>query len=277
MKYASFRGMNILPELDPLRRKALKLWRKAVLSVYKPDTPDARFGEENIWLNAETAEYVYTRFTPLQINYIKGSRPFLEQTANEITKGCKTKREKVLAIVHWVRDIHKRSDGPMEIFHGGTEEEVIKKGSDMCNEMARVFCFLCQIKGIPARFAGHPMGSHGVAEAYLESGWAYFDDRGKYFVKPNGKFASIWDLMQNPSIITKQPAWVKKNLAKTSGIARTVDFYFHPREIQQIANYSIDNCAHYSYAWTWNTSALRKKIKNIKKDLFAAIKKVHSS
>ncbi|MFC1582139.1 transglutaminase family protein [Planctomycetota bacterium] len=275
MKYRQYRGMEVVKVLSPAQRKALKLWRRAVLTVYKPDMVDAKFAEEQILLTAKTENYIYSDFTPLKIKYKKGSRPYLEEIAAKVTKNCKGERKTMLALMRWVRDIHKRHTGPYkEAFHGGTEEEVIKKGSDMCNEMARVLIFLCQICGLPGRFVGHPMGGHGVTEIHVEGGWAYVDDRGKYFEKADGTLASTWDIMQDPSIIDKQPAHVRKDLARTKGLKSTREKFFHPNEITTVANYNIDNCAHYSYEWVWNTPAVHRSTEGIKRELRKAVKKV---
>lgn len=268
MKFAEYRGMKVLKLLDPRRRKALSLWRKAVLCAYAADTVDARFGEENIWLCRKTAAYIYRDFTSLGIRYTRGSRPHLEKIAAAVTHGCRTDRARVVALLRRVRDLHKRHTGPYkDVFHGGTEEDVIKKGSNMCNEMARVFACLCQICGMPSRFIGHPLGGHGVNEVYLEGKWGYFDIRGKYFENADGSLANAWELMQDPTIIDRQPARVRKDLAKAKNVLRTRDVYFHPDEITTVANYPIDNCGRYSYDWTWNTSELRCRIAAIKKPL----------
>jgi transglutaminase-like putative cysteine protease len=91
--------------------------------------------------------------------------------------------EKFLWIGRFVRGLPDRHNwrNPLP-FTGGTEEELIAKGAQMCNENARVMIALCQVAGLPARYVGHPIGGHGVTEVYVNGRWSYYDIRGKFFV-----------------------------------------------------------------------------------------------
>jgi hypothetical protein len=66
---------------------------------------------------------------------------------------------------------------PDDFWWGGTEEQVIAKGSDWCHEVARVYCALSQVAGMPARIVyilGREDG-HAVAECFVEGAWALVD------------------------------------------------------------------------------------------------------
>ena len=93
---------------------------------------------------------------------IRGRRPLLAHFAEfgvrEHPANCV-----IMALAFFFRDIeaqfpspeHSARDGyyasPDHFMWGGTEEFVIAKGSDWCAELARVFCALCEVSGIPAR------------------------------------------------------------------------------------------------------------------------------
>ena len=67
---------------------------------------------------------------------------------------------------------------PDEFMWGGSEEFVIAKGSDWCAELARVFCALCEMKGVPARIVFALDGSdhgHVLAECYDGGEWMLVD------------------------------------------------------------------------------------------------------
>jgi len=142
-------------------------------------------------------------------------------------------------------------------------DRVIKKGSNMCNEQSRVFCVLCQVAGIPARYVGHSVGGHGVSEAYVENGWAYFDNRGKYFLKSDGSLAGAWDLMQDPQLIDQQPDEVKADLREGYDYDGTRR-YFSPVEITAVTNYFVWERDRYGYGWVWNTPALQERVAEVR-------------
>ena len=184
-------------------------------------------------------------------------------------------RERVLSILRFVRDIPTRRPGGRQagvsdLFHGGTEEEVIKKCSGMCNEQARVFCVLCQVAGIPSRYVGHYVGGHGVSEAFVEGRWAYFDIRGKYFLKPDGTLASTWDLVRDPSLIDSQPPEVRADILDGYDLQSTRR-YFSPVEVTVLTNYFAWERGRYGFGWIWNTPELQARVAEVRKEFPEAL------
>jgi len=193
-------------------------------------TVDTQMTYDRFRLCEATADYLYSKHTPRKIEYRRGTRPELEQFAAQATKGKRDERERVLGILRFVRDLHEMrpgagDKGALDPFHGGREEEVIKKGSNMCNEQSRVFCCLCQVAGIPARYVGHHVGGHGVSEAYVDGAWAYFDNRGKYFEKRDGSLASTWEVWQNTSLIRSQPKSVQADVRAGVGYDTSLVYF----------------------------------------------------
>jgi len=254
--------------LDP--RQAAVLLENTTISrsVYRPGTVDHAIFDQSIVLHEDTADYIYSEFTPLDQPYQPGSRVFLEKIVATVTDGLDNDADKALALLDWCRDIPviyargggQFGEGAGEPFHGGAEEEVIRKGSTMCNEVARVLGILAQIAGIPSRHVGHmtmidyddPQSGtgHGVNELYVDGRWAYFDIRGRYFLKADGTFASAWDLLQDPGLVeTQNEEVLSHRFSKMSH--DQVRRYYEPPSVTIIANYLAADHAKYDYSWVY--------------------------
>ncbi len=212
-------------------------------------------GKEQIKLLPETHKYLYTQYTPLRVQYRKGSRSFLEKIIVKTASKAKDDQDKVIMLMNWCVNIEKnfptRERNAESGFYrslddflwGGTEEEVIKKGSDWCGEIARVFCILNQIAGFPARIVylyhvSEPQ-AHAVGEVYVESKWSLFDVLSqKYYPKKDGTIANAWELRENPSLIDEQTEASK--------------IYYADRNFYRnicIVNYFVQDFAKYDYSW----------------------------
>ena len=141
----------------------------------------------------------------------------------------------------------------------------------MCNEKSRVMIALCQAAGLPARYVGHHIGGHGVSEAFVDGRWAYFDNRGAFFLlDPESRtaqrgepspLAGTWEIWQDRSLIRRQPPWVTREvLPRARRVALRDDLviddpalasehkYFHPKEGTSVTNYFIWEAARFNYA-----------------------------
>lgn len=259
-----------LSDLPQLVQRAYTASIHRTVAFYGEDLVDSQMTHDQVRLCEATADYVYSRYTPLELKYQRGQRPELEKLVARLTVGKTSERERALAVMRCVRDLYKgvpadRAQGASDLFHGGLEEEVIKKNSSMCCEQSRVFCVLCQVAGIPARYIGHYVGGHGVSEAYVEGAWAYFDNRGKYFVKPDGKLASAWDLIRDPSLIERQSPKMTAEFRPGYDYEPTRR-YFAPVEVTVAINYFVWDWARFGYDWIWNTPALQERIRIVRKE-----------
>jgi len=293
-----YRGKDFLMT-DIVRKGAYELASKTSLHIYPQGSVDAVFFNEMVLLCEETADYLYSEYTPLAVSYIPQSRSLLEKIVMQVTKGKNSDKTKLLALMNYVRDISEMHPLPEEIrktvskegkpvestliFYGGTEEELIKKGGSMCNELARVLIILCQIAGIPSRYVGHicsfqqdlsipyPSG-HGVVEAYIDDKWVYMDIRGQHFYKDDGNFASTWELINDNSLIDKQSKSVEEMIGKNYSF-KSSRTYFSPNTMTFICNYFVSESDRYEYPWIWNSHELDKDITIFKDDLYHEIKK----
>lgn len=230
-----------------------RYWEDSRANVYLEGTVDYCQHEEMIALNNTTAGELYDPRKVCCPKYAKGSRQFLEQIAREIAAGTKSDRDRAIRLMLWISAIpsgpYKHRVKNFVYFLGGTEEEVIKKGAAMCNEVARVFCFLAQIMGMPARVLFHfptlrrPDGrfvdGHCCVEAFFEGKWNWFDETGGYGVlRKDGYFANTWELHHDPTPVTKMPFL---------GQAYTYPSLF--TGTNAIVPYNIDDIARYRYDW----------------------------
>lgn len=252
---------------DPLTKRGVELWLERVLGFYgEMGGVDIEIIAGQLILNDKTREYIYEGdFTPKALDYVPGSRPLLEATLAEIVAPDMSAREKALAILRRCRDNRDRGlKGGA--FSGGSEEELLKRGAIMCNEISRVFVCLCQVAGLRARCMCSHISGHMMAEVEAEGRWWWMDPmQGCYCFKDDATPASTWDLRRDPALFDRQsaevtadirptgpfceggPAAAAANLAHT--IAKHRDCYFHPREAIAIGNYFSWERDRYSFPW----------------------------
>ena len=240
--------------VGPKRQEAYRL-NYEQLGINYGDNVDFQLRQEQVILSPQTAEFLYSEFTPTEIRYKKGSRPSLEKAVDRVTAGCKTDREKMLALMRFCRDLYKKRKGiPFTNYiYGGTEEQLIEKGEELCECLGRLMVALCEIAGIPGRIVMHNIGGHITAEILVDGKWAYIDPRvGLYFIKPDGTLASTWELVRNPRLLDDQPDSVKADLSPRwnweERIWKCRHKYFTANEINGFQNYSLADADRYNYA-----------------------------
>ena len=130
---------------------------------------------------------------------------------------------------------------PDDFWWGGTEEQVIAKGSDWCHEVARVYCALAQVAGIPARIV-YTLGredAHAVAEAFADGAWTLVDPLAAkvYANAADGPF----------SVVDMARAGPAERRRATSGHEGP---YVHERffEFAAVAEYRLSDAAHCDYS-----------------------------
>ncbi len=208
---------------DPWTRISFETSRDLTAAYYvKPTDADVAIVREQVALNATTADFLYSKFTPTRMRVKAGEYPKLDRVVDSLlSDGAQlSDRRRVLKMLLWCRDIPIRGRKTKDYYAGGAEELVAFQGGNMCNEMNRVFMIMCRIAGFASRYVGHFavfkndreitfMAGHGVAEVFVEGAWAYFDIRGKHFLWPDGRLASHWDLVRNPDLYLRQSEEVK--------------------------------------------------------------------
>jgi len=268
--FEEFRGRNQGQLLEhPLSRRGCELWLERVLAYYgEAGGVDVEIIAGQLALTARSAPHLYSDFTPLELKYVRGSRPMLEAVVAEAVRPGLNAREQALAIMRRCRDNRDRGLARGDLFCGGTEEELLKRGAIMCNEISRVFVCLCQVAGLPARVHSAHISGHMMAEVYADGKWGWVDPmKGMAAVLDDGRPASAWELLQDPRLFERQPKsfWDDVRIAGdpfgdgergarnlASQMARNRDCYFHPREAAALGNYFVWEQARYTYPWRIN-------------------------
>jgi len=253
---------------DPLTRKGVELWLERVLGFYGEEGGgvDVEIIAGQLILCEKTREYIYEGdFTPKRLEYVGGSRPLLESTVEEALRPGMSDRDKVLALMRRCRDNRDRGLKGGS-WSGGSEEELLKRGAIMCNEISRVFVCLCQIAGFRARVLGAHISGHMMTEVEVEGAWWWVDPmQGIYCFNDDGSYASVWDLMQDSTLFERQGREMWKDCRPTGPIsegtpgarefnvafrmARNRDCYFHPKEAVAIGNYLVWEKDNYTFPW----------------------------
>ena len=247
----AFVGLNIIDALPNKYQKNVFLANYRQMKANYGDNVDGELLDKQILFCSDTVDYLYGEEFR-KTKYVKGSRPQLEKAVYDLTENAKTDLDKVLRILRFCRDLYKKNNGTL-LFFGGSEEDLIKKGEQLCECLARLMVALCEIIGVAGRIITHIVGGHLTCELFIDGSWGYFDPRaGLYFVKENGKIASLNDLVKNPSIIDNQPEYVKAELSPRWTYKQRIDrckVFFGDKEINTIKPYSLSVKPKYHYNW----------------------------
>ncbi|MCY4113063.1 MAG: hypothetical protein OXG33_03860 [Chloroflexi bacterium] len=262
-------------------RRAAYIVNYNQLDVNYTGTVDFQLRRDLVLLCPQTAEFLYRSYTPERTTYVAGSRPELEDVVRRATTGAETPADKALALMRFCRDVHQEAgrEPSHDVYvYGGTEEELIAKGEWLCEGLSRLYVPLCEVAGIPGRIIYHVIGGHVTAEVFVGS-WAYVDPRmGVYFHKPEGGFASAWDLMNDPAIMDRQGDAVKRDVSYQSTwqerVARCRDLFFHPHEVNGFINYRLADAPRFDYAQTTSEQATVAGLWTINKEYRALIEAV---
>lgn len=175
---------------------------------HAPGSVDRVLASRMVRLCQETAGYLYGAFTPLELHYVKGTRFELERLLASTGSQCSDPEDQLAAIVEFTRSLGKHAEedlGKMRL--GGTEEEIIQRGSDWCTDVARIACVLCQIAGFPSRIISlfdlsHAYCGHVLVEVFRGGKWGALDSStGIVYRRRDGQPASAWALMQDADLI----------------------------------------------------------------------------
>ena len=176
--------------------------------THVPGSVDRILVEEAIKLCDETAGHLYSDYTPTKVYYSKGMRHLLEKYVTEATSDCSTDEEIIEAITRFTTSLIEKAPSDIDaMLFGGTEEEIIARGSEWCTDIARVGCAVCQVANLPSRIvhlADTEKAYHGhtIIEAFRGGLWGAVDAETNVIYRyPNGKPASVWNLMNDHQLI----------------------------------------------------------------------------
>jgi len=162
-------------------------------------TVDRILYENMIKLDTNSVDYLYNFYTDLNNHYEYGNRKLLE---NIIINFKNKNNENIIeSIISYCKNIVLNCDFNIEnMVLGGTEEEIILRGTDWCTDIARVACILFQVAGYPSRIVitantKLPYHGHVVTEVYYNNKWGAADPtNGIIFINENKSPISAWDI-----------------------------------------------------------------------------------
>jgi hypothetical protein len=177
---------------------------------------DRNLVESRIWLNAQNASALY--LTPVAPTSYRTPRPWLEEIVAELTAGMVNDFQRAMALRRWVAGIPRTfpeggastREGFWQDFstflRGGTEEEVIRKGTPLAAELSRVLVTLAAVTGVSGRIvllsSDDSKLRHTVTELYVNGHWSVFDPvSDRSFIWSKHGYASAWDIQQMPRLI----------------------------------------------------------------------------
>ncbi len=177
--------------------------------AHAPGCVDRVLLQRMIRLGAATVDYLYASYTPTTLRYRHGSRPELERLLGAATAGATAPEELVDGIARWCAVIAQaaHSMSPDDLRLGGTEEAIVRRGTDWCTALARVGCVLCQVAGLPARLVylfntTAAYSGHAIVEVLRWGCWGCVDVvHGVVYRHEDGMPASTWELQHAPHLI----------------------------------------------------------------------------
>lgn len=211
--------------------------------AHAPGSVDRVLVERMVRLCVETAEFLYRDFTPTQAVYRARSRPKLELYVASACAGRRSDIERIAGIAEFCAGLGRSATGDLDAMRvGGTEEEIIERGSDWCTDIARVGCVLCQVAGFPARLimladTSRAYSGHAIIEVWIGGVWGAVDtSTAVVYRHSNGKPASTWELMNRPELIATHDRG-------------QATLYSTPDQFRcaAIANYFVEDSAEFDY------------------------------
>ena len=213
---------------------------------HAPGSADRSIVASMIRLCDETAHYLYGGYTSPTSGYVTGSRPGLERFLGEAGSPAVDPAQRIAAIGNLTRRLAERSPagGLSAMRFGGTEEQIIERGSDWCADVARVGCALYQVAGFPCRMVylfdlQAAYSGHVIVEVHRSRRWGAVDPiSGVVYGTDDGAPANTWELMNDADLVNRH--------------AGPEAWYTNPEQFAAAgtANYHVRDAARYDYTVT---------------------------
>ena len=274
---AAYTAMTASKRINGEWRQKAFVFNYEQLAVNYGENVDFQLRKEQIILCPQTVDFLYSQTMLPVLRYKKGTRPALEKVVEKITANCRNEQEKALQIMRFCRDLKFKAQYPNSdprFQFGGTEEELIAKGEDLCETLGRLFVALCEIADMPARIIMHNIGGHITAEVYADGKWGYIDPRfGVYFLNKSGKLASLHELMQDYSLLDQAISVRRETAGQFSWeqrVASCRNKYFTRQEVNGFQYYSLADSGKYRYAKISRADAVKNGLFRVNK-VYAAL------
>lgn len=178
--------------------------------THAPGSVDRVLMEKMVRILPQTKNYLCREHTPIRSLYRKGLRSQLDEYVQEAVLGCRYDEERIEALSRFTRNLASHISEDLNTMQvGGTEEEIIARGSDWCADVARVSCALSQVAGFSSRMVylvdtEKAYSGHVIIEVYRAKVWGAVDPLTNVIYRyPEGRPVSTWDLMSNFDLIER--------------------------------------------------------------------------
>ena len=171
--------------------------------LHNPASIDHELMKNMILLDDQSAAILYSRV--VRHNY--GGHE-LYQFAQQFKASIE--KETIQNVLRYTQEIAAAFDTDFDdMLFGGTEKQILDRGTDWCSDMARVGAVLLQCLGIPCRMLylanpGKAYNGHVVNEAFYEGRYGVVDFiYGYQFYDRNPK--SAFEIQRNPEFLAASP------------------------------------------------------------------------
>ncbi|MDI9530725.1 MAG: transglutaminase domain-containing protein [Chloroflexota bacterium] len=171
--------------------------------LHNPASIDHELMKNMILLDDQSAAILYSRV--VRHNY--GGHE-LYQFAQQFKASIE--KETIQNVLRYTQEIAAAFDTDFDdMLFGGTEKQILDRGTDWCSDMARVGAVLLQCLGIPCRMLylanpGKAYNGHVVNEAFYEGRYGVVDFiYGYQFYDRTPK--SAFEIQRNPEILAAYP------------------------------------------------------------------------
>ncbi len=173
--------------------------------LHSPDSIDHQFLKTMILLDDKSYNDLYN----VQYKHLDMSNHELYLFSVKFRR--ETDKDTIDAVLNYTSDIAKNYDLSFEkMSFGGTEKQIIERGTDWCSDMARVCCVILKCLNIPSRILhiadiNKAYNAHVVCEAFYEDeygvidpiyGFRFYRDRplnAYYLLKKHNEFSFGYD------------------------------------------------------------------------------------
>ncbi len=202
------------------------------------------------WSPATHARF-YGRPAPARSRYRAGSRPGLERCLRAWGGDRRDDEPFVDALARFTSHLRPRgADDPDALRFGGTEEAILRRGSDWCTDVARVAAALAQAAGRPARLVAladlrRAYSGHMIVEVARGRRWGALDPlTGVVYRTAAGRPLSVAQLRRDPARLR---AYARKYRTELSAPAqfRGVAFVGYPIERRADFRYPVSRISPY--------------------------------
>ncbi len=173
-------------------------------------TVDRELLAKMVGLDRTTRHLLYTTFSRRRPLYRAGSSRRLEALASRLAPRTLDRESRIDALCRFFSKNRPTTGSEISALRfGGTDEDLVARGSDWCTDVSRAACALFQVAEWPSRIVfladvNRAYNGHAVVEVFRAGVWGAVDPlAGIVYRRADGTPATVWDLMQDPALVAR--------------------------------------------------------------------------